>query len=126
VAAPPPRVELLKALSARPGLRNIVPILGSIENVNLQKNSIDLAIMVDTYHELSEPFEIVRSIIAALKSGGRLVLVEYRGEDSSVSIKPLHKMTVAQVRRELQQFPLALERIDEQLPVQHILIFRKN
>lgn len=122
----PQMVERLKALSAQPGLRNIVPILGSIENVNLQKNSIDLAIMVDTYHELSEPYEIVCSVITALKSGGRLVLVEYRGEDPSVPIKPLHKMTVAQIRRELQQFPLALERVDEQLPIQHILIFRKN
>jgi ubiquinone/menaquinone biosynthesis C-methylase UbiE len=122
----PQMVELLKRLSAQPGLQNIVPILGSIENVNLQKDSIDLAIMVDTYHELSAPYEIVASVIESLKSGGRLVLVEYRGEDPSVPIKPLHKMTIAQLRRELRQFPLAVERIDERLPIQHIVIFRKN
>ena len=121
----PQMVELLKDLAAQPGTRNIVPILGSVDSVNLRKNSIDLAVMVDTYHELSQPYEIVQSIISALKSGGRLVFVEYRGEDPNVAIKPLHKMTVAQLRLEMKAFPLALERTDEQLPIQHIVVFRK-
>jgi SAM-dependent methyltransferase len=121
----PQMVELLKGLAAQPGTRNIVPILGSADKVNLRGNSIDLAVMVDTYHELSQPYEIIQSIMPALKSGGRLVFVEYRGEDPSVAIKPLHKMTVAQIRLEMKAFPLALERIDEQLPIQHIVVFRK-
>ncbi len=110
---------------AEPGTRNIVPVLGSVDSVNLRKNSIDLAVMVDTYHELSQPYEIVQSIMSALKSGGRLVFVEYRGEDPNVAIKPLHKMTVAQIRLEMKAFPLTLERTDEQLPIQHIVVFRK-
>jgi SAM-dependent methyltransferase len=121
----PQMVELLKGLAAQPGTRNIVPILGSVDSVNLRKNSIDLAVMVDTYHELSQPYEIVQSIMSALKSGGRLVFVEYRGEDPNVAIKPLHKMTVAQLRLEMKVFPLALEGTDEQLPIQHIVVFRK-
>jgi SAM-dependent methyltransferase len=121
----PQMVELLKGLAAQPGTRNIAPILGSVDSVNLRKNSIDLAVMVDTYHELSQPYEIVQSIMSALKSGGRLVFVEYRGEDPNVAIKPLHKMTVAQLRLEMKAFPLALERTDERLPIQHIVVFRK-
>ena len=121
----PQMLELLKNLAAQPDTRNIVPILGSADSVNLRKDSVDLAVLVDTYHELSQPYEIVQSIISALKSGGRLVLVEYRGEDPKVAIKPLHKMTVAQIRLEMQAFPLVLERIDERLPIQHIVIFRK-
>jgi SAM-dependent methyltransferase len=121
----PQMVDLLKGLAAEPGTRNIVPILGSSDSVNLRKNSIDVAVMVDTYHELSQPYEIVQSIMSALKSGGRLVFVEYRGEDPNVAIKPLHKMTVAQIRLEMKAFPLVLERTDEQLPIQHIVVFRK-
>ena len=121
----PQMVELLKALASQSGTRNIVPVLGSADRVNLRKNSIDLAVLVDTYHELSQPYEIVQSMMSALKSGGRLVFVEYRGEDPKVAIKPLHKMTVAQIRLEMKGFPLTLERTDEQLPMQHIIVFRK-
>jgi SAM-dependent methyltransferase len=121
----PQMVELLKGLAAQSGTRNIVPILSSAESVNLHDNSIDLAVMVDTYHELSQPYEIIQSILAALKSGGRLVFVEYRGEDPAVPIKPLHKMTVAQIELEMKAFPLTLERTDERLPLQHIVVFRK-
>ena len=98
----PQMVELLKGLAAQSGIGNIVPVLGSPESVNLRRNSIDLAVMVDTYHELSQPFEIIQSIMSALKSGGRLVFVEYRGEDPYVAIKPLHKMTVEQIRLEMK------------------------
>lgn len=122
----PEMVKLLQGLAAQPGTRNIVAVQGSATRVNVGENSIDLAILVDTYHELTQPYEIVQSVIAALKQGGHLIFVEYRGEDSGVPIKPLHKMTVAQIRLEMQQFPLTLERIDERLPIQHIVVFRKN
>jgi SAM-dependent methyltransferase len=122
----PQMVDLLKSLAAQPGLANIVPILGSPDDVRLAAESLDLGVMVDVYHELAYPYEIVRSILAALKPGGRLVFVEYRGEDPRVPIKSLHKMTVAQIRLEMQQFPLALERTDERLPIQHIVVFRKR
>jgi ubiquinone/menaquinone biosynthesis C-methylase UbiE len=122
----PQMVELLKSLSAQPGLKNIVPILGSPDDTHLPAESIDLAVMVDVYHELSFPYEVVRSILSALKPGGRLVFVEYRGEDPRVPIKALHKMTVAQIRLEMQPFPITLERTVEELPIQHIVVFRKR
>jgi precorrin-6B methylase 2 len=122
----PQMVELLKQMSAQAQTRNVVAVLGSADKVNLQKDSIDLAVMVDTYHELSQPYEIMQSVIASLKRGGRLVFVEYRGEDARVAIKPLHKMTVAQIRVEMRQFPLMFERSDERLPIQHIILFVKT
>jgi SAM-dependent methyltransferase len=122
----PQMVDMLKSLAAQPGLGNIVPILGSPDDVHLPAASVDLAVLVDVYHELSYPYELVRSIMAALKPHGRLVFVEYRGEDPRVPIKPLHKMTVAQIRLEMQPFPLTLERAAEVLPIQHIVVFRKR
>jgi SAM-dependent methyltransferase len=122
----PEMVQLLKGLAAQPATRNIVAVQGSTASVNLRENSVDLAILVDAYHELSHPYEIIQSIMSALKSGGRLVLVEYRGEDPAIPIKALHKMTVAQIKLEMRQFRLTLERTDERLPIQHIVVFRKD
>jgi SAM-dependent methyltransferase len=122
----PEMVLLLKQLSVSPGTANVIPVLGSVDTVNVPSESIDLAIMVDTYHELSQPYEIMRSLIGALRRGGRLVFVEYRGEDPGVPIKPLHKMTVPQIRLEMRPFPLEFERSDERLPIQHIVVFRKT
>ena len=82
--------------------------------------------MVDVYHELEFPREVLARVVRALKPGGRVVFVEYRAEDASVPIKPLHKMSVAQIRREALVLPLELERVDEVLPWQHIVVFRKR
>jgi SAM-dependent methyltransferase len=121
----PEMVKMLEALAGEPGLGHVVPVLATADNPQLPKASIDLAVLVDVYHELQYPVEVIRHLVAALKPGGRLVLVEYRGEDPAVAIKPLHKMTEAQVRRELAGFPLAWERTDERLPAQHVITFRK-
>lgn len=122
----PQMVEMLRALSGQATTRNIVPVQATASDPNLPENSLDLAILVDVYHELEFPQEVIGHVYASLKTGGELVLVEYRGEDARVPIKALHKMTVAQVRLELRQFPLTFERTDERLPIQHMIFFRKN
>ena len=81
--------------------------------------------MVDVYHEFDHPYEMMQSIYRALKPGGRVVWVEYRAEDPTVPIKPLHKMTVAQVRKEAGLLPLHWVQTIEILPRQHIIIFKK-
>jgi ubiquinone/menaquinone biosynthesis C-methylase UbiE len=121
----PQMVAMLERLAARPRYANVVPRLGARDDVRLPPSSVDLALMVDVYHELEYPIEVIRSIVRALRPGGRLVLVEYRGEDPAVPIKALHKMSADQVRRELAPFALAWERTSERLPVQHIIVFRK-
>lgn len=122
----PRMVALLKELSQKPEFRNLVPIQGAIDDVRLPPASVDLAVMVDVYHELAYPYEVMRSLLRALKPGGRVVLVEYRGEDPAVPIKALHKMSEAQIRREMSVLPLIWERTSERLPIQHIVVFRKS
>ncbi|MEO7336332.1 MAG: class I SAM-dependent methyltransferase, partial [Caldimonas sp.] len=122
----PEMIAMLRKLASQQGLRNIEPVLGSDTDVRLQARSLDLAIMVDVYHELAFPREVLASIVAALKIGGRLVFVEYRAEDASVPIKPLHKMSEAHVRREAEVLPLAWERTIDTLPWQHIIVFTRS
>ncbi len=122
----PEMLDLLTNQMARAGLRNVKPILGTITDPKLPEASVDLALMVDVYHEFDHPFEMMQAITRALKPGGRVVFVEFRGEDPNVPIKPLHKMTEAQVKKEMSA--LALEWVEtlNVLPRQHILVFRKS
>lgn len=82
--------------------------------------------MVDVYHELAYPYEVMASILKALKPGGRIVFVECKAEDPRVPIKPLHKMSEAQIKREASVFPLVWERTVSTLPWQHVVVFRKR
>jgi SAM-dependent methyltransferase len=122
----PEMVALLKRLAARPGFGNVVPIQGTAKDVCLPVDSVDLAVMVDVYHELEYPAEVMASVLKALKPGGRVVFVEYRAEDPSVPIKELHKMSEAQLRKEMSALPLVWERGYERLPLQHMFVFRKR
>ncbi|MBL7700367.1 MAG: class I SAM-dependent methyltransferase [Chitinophagaceae bacterium] len=121
--------ELITKLNDKKSERNISNvevIRGDTTTTNLPSSSVDMALMVDVYHELSWPREIIRSIVQSLKPGGRLVLVEYKGEDPSVAIKPLHKTTVAQLTRELSSMGLKLERRVDTFPIQHFLVFKRS
>jgi ubiquinone/menaquinone biosynthesis C-methylase UbiE len=100
-------------------------ILGTITDPNLPANSVDLAIMVDVYHELSHPYEMTTKMVEGLKPGGLLVFVEYRAEDPTVQIKRLHKMTEAQVKKEMTVQNLEFVETIGTLPQQHIVVFRK-
>ena len=102
---------------------NVQPVLGTESNPALKPGSIDLALLVDAYHEFSYPREMMQHIREALKPNGRVVLVEYRAEDPNVPIKPLHKLSVKQATRELKAVGLRLLKNDNRLPQQHILFF---
>jgi FkbM family methyltransferase len=121
----PQMLDLLKENMRQRGVRNVQPVLGTASDTGLAPASIDLALMVDVYHELDQPREVLDSLLRALRPGGRLVLVEYRAEDDSVPIRRLHKMSVAQIRRELGAQGLLWQQTVETLPWQHIVIFRK-
>lgn len=122
----PEMLELLARNMAQHHTTNFQTILGKITDANLPTNSVDVAIMIDVYHEFDHPYEMMQSILRGMKSGGKIIWVEYRGEDPSVPIKPLHKMTEAQVRKEQADFPLRWVETLETLPRQHIIIFRKD
>jgi SAM-dependent methyltransferase len=119
----PEMLRLLARRAAREGLTNIRPILGTLVDPRLPEGALDLVLCVDVYHEFSHPEEMLARIRASLASGGLLVLAEFRGEDLAVPIKPLHKMTKAQVRAELEPAGFRLEREFDRLPWQHLLFF---
>jgi SAM-dependent methyltransferase len=122
----PEMIQMLGDLARKANLPNIKPVLCTVDNVKLPDASIDLAIMVDVYHELEFPFEVMESVVRALKPGGRVVYVEYRAEDPKVPIKPLHKMSEAQVKKEAAAHALVYERTANTLPWQHVVVFRKR
>ena len=119
----PAMLDILRARIERERLSNIELVLGTPTDPRLPRASVDLAILVDVYHEFSAPQVMLRRIRDALKPGGRLVLLEYRGEDPKVPILPAHKMTVSQARTEVEAEGFALTTVKEDLPWQHVLIF---
>ena len=119
-------IELMKRNVEGRKLRNVEIILGTPVDPRLPQASIDLVLMVDVYHEFSEPVTMMRQIQRALKPSGRVALVEFRKEDPNVPIQPLHKMSVQDVRSELEPLGFRFERSLEFLPWQHILIFSTN
>jgi len=121
----PEMLDYLKDEAARRGIENVVPNLGAIDDINMDPNTLDSVLMVDAYHEFSHPVEMLQSIRSALKTGGRIYLLEYRAEDPRVPIKPLHKMTVEQAVREFDA--LGFEYLGKRpgLPWQHLLVFEK-
>ena len=118
-------LDLLQTKVARAKLANVVPVLGTIDDPRLPAGSIDLALMVDVYHEFSQPQRMLHRIREALKPGGRLVLLEYRGEDPDVPILPDHKMTKAQVKLEVEHEGFEQSRVYDDLPRQHLIVFTK-
>jgi ubiquinone/menaquinone biosynthesis C-methylase UbiE len=118
-------INYLRTRSKELKLHNVVVIKGETASPNLPDRSVDLALMVDVYHELTYPQEMLQAIKLALKPGGKLVLIEYRGEDPSVEIKPLHKMSLRQVNKELKANGFSLVTAEGFLPIQHFLVYEK-
>lgn len=108
------------------GLKNVLVVKGTIKSTGLQRSSVDVVLLVDVYHELSNPSEMLASIRGALKPDGKIVILEYRAEDKNVPIKTLHKMTTVQVCKEFNAGGFRLIKDDEFLPWQHFLTFQKN
>ena len=122
----PEMISLLKANLNRRGLTQVEARLGAEDDVRLPAGSVDLVVMVDVYHELAFPYEVLASVMKSLKPGGRIAFVEYKAEDPRVPIKPLHKMSEAQIKREAGVFVLDWERTVGTLPWQHLVVFRKR
>ena len=119
--------EMLRMLAQRAAelrLTNIRPVLGTAVDPRLPPGKIDMVLCVDVYHEFSHPVAMLARIRESLADGGVLVLAEFRGEDQAVPIKPLHKMTKAQVRAELEPAGFELGREFDRLPWQHLLFYR--
>ncbi|MFT4997162.1 MAG: ubiquinone/menaquinone biosynthesis C-methylase UbiE [Chitinophagales bacterium] len=121
--------EMLRLVEQRKlvdGVDNIDTVLASERSPNIPNASVDVVLLVDAYHEFSYPREVMTGVVKGLKPGGRVVLVEYRGEDRSVPIKLLHKMTQRQAIKEMSAVGLQWLRTDDYLPQQHVMVFTKQ
>ncbi len=120
----PEMLQKLRAASQREKLSNIETVLGTASDPKLPAGQIDLVLLVDVYHEFSQPQAMLDRIRESLKPDGRLVLLEYRKEDPKVPIRPEHKMSVAEVKTEVEAEGYKLDQVIEKLPRQHIIVFR--
>jgi len=122
----PRMLELLGKRLASAGIVNIEPVLGAEADTKLPANSQDLVLLVDVYHEFSKPQDMLRSIHKSLKEDGRLVLLEFRKEDPNVPIRLEHKMSLAEVKAELEPEGFRIEKVLDTLPWQHMIFLRKK
>ena len=121
--------EMLDLLDERVtvrGIKNVEPVLATESDPGLSRNSLDMVLMVDVYHELSDPERVLQAVHRSLRKNGELVLVEFREEDPNVPIRPLHKMSQQQVLRELESNDFKLVRQFDGLPWQHVLFFSRK
>lgn len=121
----PEMLDALDFLKQENNVTNIETVLGTAKNPQLPADSIDLALMVDAYHEFEYPREMMSGIVRSLKPEGKAVLVEYRQENPFIAIKPLHKMSQKQVKKEMKAVGLNWQETKDLLPQQHIMIFTK-
>ena len=121
----PEMIDILNFLKQENNITNVEPILANATDPNLPDETVDLALMVDAYHEFEYPKEVMEGVVKSLKPGGRVVLVEYRRENPLVPIKALHKMTQKQVRQEMQAVGLQWLETKSFLPQQHLMVFEK-
>ena len=122
----PEMLDVLTNKMSALGLTNVVPVLGTESDPKLPSASVYVVIMVDVYHEFEFPYEMMSAICRSLKPSGRVVFVEFRAEDPEVPIKRLHKMSEAQVRKEMEPLPMRWVETIEVLPRQHIIIFARK
>jgi ubiquinone/menaquinone biosynthesis C-methylase UbiE len=121
----PEMLQKLRARSQHEKLSNVETVQGTEADPKLPPNTMDLVLLVDVYHEFSQPQAMLDKIRESLKPDGRLVLLEYRKEDPAVPIRIEHKMSVAEVKTEVEAQGYKLDQVIEKLPRQHIIIFRK-
>jgi len=120
----PQMLEILRTRAQRDKVTNVQTVLDTVSDPKLPAGAIDLILLVDVYHEFSQPQAMLDHMREALKPNGRLVLLEYRKEDPTVPILPDHKMSVSEVKAEVQPEGFQFDQVIEVLPRQHIIIFR--
>jgi ubiquinone/menaquinone biosynthesis C-methylase UbiE len=121
----PEMLDIIRQKMKAKDVKNVEPVLGAEADPKLPAAGVDTIVMIDVYHELSQPYEMAEAMVKSLKVGGRLVFVEYRLEDETVPIKLVHKMSEKQVKKEMEQFPLKHVRTFSSLPWQHVVVFEK-
>jgi cyclopropane fatty-acyl-phospholipid synthase-like methyltransferase len=119
-------LDMLNRRAEKAGVKNIQPILSTVVDPKLPENAVDLILAVDVYHEMDHPVEMLAAMRKSLSKGGRMVLVEFRAEDESVPIKPLHKMSKQQIMKEIPANGFKLVEQYDEMPWQHVMFFERD
>jgi ubiquinone/menaquinone biosynthesis C-methylase UbiE len=122
----PQMLTIIRKRSKEKGIENVEPVLGTVTDPKLPVSGVDVVLFVDSYHEFDHPREMMDAILTSLKPGGRVVDVEYKGEDPTIQILPHHKMTEAQATKEMSAVGLKHVKTVDDLPQQHVMIFEKE
>ncbi len=118
-------LDLLMAAGKKNGITNVKPVLGTISDPKLPAGGVDLVLLVDVYHEFDHPVEMLTAIRQSLSATGRVALVEYKAEDPRIPIKPIHKLSEAQARKEFEAIGFTWDRTVSTLPWQHLIFFKR-
>lgn len=121
----PEMLEIVQRRAQAWGTANVVPVQASETDPGLSPESVDAVLLVDAYHEFSYPFEVMSAVVRALRPGGHVFLIEYRGEDAQLPVMPRHKLSEAQARREMAAVGLRWRETRRFLPSQHFIVFEK-
>lgn len=121
-----PALDSIAQRAAAEGLRNVQTVLGSETDPGLPDGRVDLALIVVSYHEFTHPYEMITGIARSLAADGRIVVIEYRGEDETIDVPDVHRMTAGQIVREMEAAGLELRQTRDVLPQQHMLEFTKR
>jgi protein-L-isoaspartate O-methyltransferase len=121
----PQMLNMLRARLEKERINNVTLVQGAVDDPRLPASTIDMILMVDVYHEFSEPQKMLRGMREALKSGGRMILLEYKKEEPWIPIRPEHKMSVGEAKLEVEAEGFKLTKVGTELPRQHILVFTK-
>jgi ubiquinone/menaquinone biosynthesis C-methylase UbiE len=119
-------LAIIRKRSKEKGIENVKTVLGTVTDTKLPATGVDVVLFVDSYHEFDHPREMMESILASLKPGGRVIDVEYKAEDPTIQILPHHKMTEAQAIKEMSAVGLKHVKTVDDLPQQHVMIFEKE
>ncbi|MBA3697469.1 MAG: class I SAM-dependent methyltransferase [Planctomycetes bacterium] len=118
-------LDLLMAAGKKKNITNVKPVLGTITDPKLPAGGVDLVLLVDVYHEFDHPVEMLTAIRQSLSATGRVALVEFKAEDPRIPIKPIHKLSEAQARKEFEALGFTWERTVSTLPWQHLIFFKR-
>lgn len=121
----PDMLDIIRKRMQRRAVDNVLPVLGETNDPALPENAVDAVLLVDAYHEFDHPYEMMSGIVQSLRLGGRVYLIEYRGEDPQIPVKPLHKMAQQQAIREMHAVGLVWLETRDFLPTQHFMVFEK-
>lgn len=121
----PEMLEMIERRMHEQGIENVIPVLGTVTEPRLPPESVDVVLMVDAYHEFSHPREMMDGIVESLRAGGRVVIVEYRAEDATIPVRRVHRMSEAEVRREMEAVGLVWRETKDILPQQHFIVMEK-